>query len=125
MIRTFAGFGITSSIKCIKAFLTYSSSVCPVHATIIGYSIPYFLINFLIFSEAVYPSIIGIEQSINMRPYDSLPLSNAYITRSKACWPEYAESIIEFICGYPDCFNIIVSPRILYGSSSTIMILLF
>jgi len=60
-----------------------------------------------------------------MRPYDSLPLSNAYITRSKAYWPEYAESIIEFIFGYPDCFKIIVSPRILYGSSSTIMILLF
>jgi hypothetical protein len=50
-----------------------------------------------------------------MRPYDSLPLSNAYITRSKAYWPEYAESIIEFMCGYPDYFNIMVSPRILYG----------
>jgi hypothetical protein len=53
-----------------------------------GYSIPFFFTNFLIFSEAVYPSIIGIEQSIKMRPYDSLPSSEAEITRSRACLPE-------------------------------------
>lgn len=102
----------------------YSSSVCPVHATIIGYSTCEFFMNFLIFSEALYPSIIGIEQSIKIKPYDYFPSLYAVITRSRACQPVYAVSIIDCIFAYPDYCSIIVSPRTLYGSSSTIIILL-
>lgn len=64
------GFGSTSSIWYFQAFYIYSCSVCPVIATIIGCKRLFNLTKFLIFSDASYPSIIGIEQSININPYE-------------------------------------------------------
>ena len=71
--------------------------MCPVHAKIIGCSIFLFFKNFLIFYVAVNPSIIGIEQSIKISPYDAKHSSYDLVTKSIAYYPVWALSIMLFI----------------------------
>ena len=56
------------------------SSVCPVHATIIGYNNPLILINSRIYFVVSNPSRMGIERSINISPYENYFLENASLT---------------------------------------------
>jgi len=101
----------------------YSSSVCPVQATIKGWLIWWSILNFLMAFVDSYPFITGILQSINIRPYEQ-PVWWACLTISMAFYPLWAESMNWSNCiwvnGMPTYYIIIFSAKILYGSSSTI-----